>query len=382
MKSILAILVVLLSLAATGCQQESAAQPAAATPPANEVWVTQQQLREAGVQTSVVSQEPVGNTLQATGRVTFSDVHVSHIFSPVTGRVTNVLVSLGERVRRGQSLAVIQSPDMGSAVSDVTKAEADLVAARRDYERQKELYDAHAAAQRDFEAAENNYVKAKAERDRAVAKSRLLLSSSGSSAAMTQQYDLRSSIDGEVVARNVNLGAEVQGQYSGGNSPELFTIGNLDKVWVLADVFEVDLPRVKPDAPAAISVVAFPGKVFNGSVDWISGSLDPQTRTAKVRCIIDNSEHLLRPEMYATVGIQTEARRKLAIPRSAVLRLGDRMVVFVDKGSLPNGSERFERRLVSIDETQAAEYVPLLGGARAGERIVTAGAIVLSGGGE
>jgi cobalt-zinc-cadmium efflux system membrane fusion protein len=377
MKTILAALTIILSFAACRCQQESAAQPAAATPPADEVWITPQQLREGHIQTTLVSLEPVGNSLAATGRVTFSDVRVSHVFSPVTGRVTSVLVSLGERVRQGQPLAVIQSPDMGSALSDVTRAEADLAAAQRDYERQKELYDAHAAAQRDFEAAESTYRKAKAERDRAADKSRLL---GGRAESPSYVFVLRAPIDGEVVARNVNLGAEVQGQYSGGNAPELFTVGNLDRVWVMADVFEVDLPRVREGIPAYVNVVAFPGKTFYGTVDWISGSLDPQTRTAKVRCTIDNREHLLRPEMYATVAIQTEARRKLAIPRSAVVRLADTMVVFVDKGAAPNGGERFERRLVSVDETQAADYVPVVSGVQRGEKIVSSGAVILSGG--
>lgn len=374
-KFIASTLALAFPLLLAGCQRSSEAQEVSRQTPPNEVWVTPKQIREAAIATSVVAERPVGNTLATTGRVTFSDNRVAHVFSPVTGRVTNLLVALGTRVGRGTPLAVIASPDIGSVASDLQKAEADLSAAQRDYERQKELYENHAAAQRDFEAAESNYRKAKAERDRAAQKARLL--ATGDSG----QYILRAPIEGDVVARNATLGMEVQGQYSGGNAAELFTVGNLDSVWVLADVFEVDLARVHAGAPVAVNVVTWPGRTFHGRVDWISGALDPATRTAKVRCTIDNAAHLLRPEMYATVSLTTDAHPKLSVPRTAVVRLGDELVAFVDKGKAANGDERFERRIVAIDESEAGDYAPVLRGLAAGERVVSAGAIILSGSG-
>jgi cobalt-zinc-cadmium efflux system membrane fusion protein len=377
MKFIPIIAMTLLLMIAAGCHRETTAQPAGETPPPNEVWVTPKQIEEAGIQTTEVGEQQLRNALLTTGRITFSDTRVAHVFSPVTGRVTNLYASLGQTVHRGDALASIESPDLGTAVSDLEKAEADLAAARRDYERQKELYDAHAAAQRDFEAAEATYRKAKAERDRAAEKSHLLLVSDKSKT--TQAYLLRSPIDGQVVARALNPGMEVQGQYSGGASVELFTIGNLDRVWVLADIFEVDLSRVKNGAPVTINVVSYPDRQFTGTVDWISGSLDPTTRTAKVRCTIDNSSHVLRPEMFATVSVATDTQPHLAIPRSAVLRLGDQMVAFVDAGESPRGARRFERRVIAVDETQAGMYVAVLRGLTPGERVVSSGAIILSG---
>lgn len=376
--ALLAATLLLLLMAATSCQRESAAQPGnGITPPPNELWITQKQIQESGIATTEVSERPVGNSLTTTGRVAFSDAHVGHVFSPVTGRVTNCLAALGQRVQRGEALAILQSPDLATAVSDVEKADADLVAAQRDYERQKELYEAHAAAQRDFEAAESNYRKAKAEQVRASQKASLL---SGGTHG-TQEYVLRSPIDGDIVARNATLGVEVQGQYSGGSAPELFTIADLSSVWVLADVFEVDLPRVKVGAPVTLSVVSYPGRPFTGSVDWISGALDPATRTAKVRCTIANADRTLRPEMYATVSIATDTHEKLAVPRSAVVRLGEQMVAFVDKGPSPSGGERYERRVVGVDESEAGDLVPVTHGLQRGEKVVSSGAIILSGSG-
>ena len=208
-------------------------------------------------------------------------------------------------------------------------------------------------------------------------KSHLLLASNVSK--RTQNYVLRSPIDGQVVARAVTPGMEVQGQYSGGSAPELYTIGNLNTVWVVADVFEVDLPRVRIGAPVTVIVISYPGKIFNGKVDWISGALDPATRTAKVRCTIDNRDQSLRPEMYASVSIATDATPKLAVPRTAVVRLGDQMVAFVDRGSAPNGMRRFERRVIDVDETQAGTFVPVLRGLAPGEKVVSSGAVILSG---
>ncbi len=375
-RTTIAVISLTLLLAASACQRETAAQPIAVARPANEVWVTQKQIRETGIATTDVADRSIGNSLVTTGRITFSDTRVAHVFSPVTGRLTNCLVALGQSVHRGTPLATIESPDLGTAVSDLEKAEADLVAAQRELERQKELYEAHAAAQRDYEAAESSFKKASAERDRAAQKSNLLLAGKHTT---TQEYTVRSPIDGEVVARTLSLGMEVQGQYSGGNTPELFSIGNLDPVWVLADVFELDLPRLRIGAPVQINVVSYPGHRFEGRVDWISGVLDPATRTVKVRCTIANADHLLHPEMYATVEIVTDAHEKLAVPRTSVVRLGDLMVTYVDKGPSGDGSERFERRIVSVDDTEAGDYVPVTRGLRPGERVVTSGAIILAG---
>ncbi len=171
----------------------------------------------------------------------------------------------------------------------------------------------------------------------------------GNANTVTQQYTLPSPVDGEVLLRNITPGVEVQGQYSGGATVELYTIGELDKVWVLGDLYEMDIARVKVGVPAQVTVVAYPGKVFAGKVDWVSGSLDPNTRTAKVRCTFDNPEKLLRPLMYATVQISVDQESALAIPRNALLRLGEDKSVFLEIGE-DKGYVRFKRVVVDVDE--------------------------------
>ena len=362
---------------APGCVVRRAESASPQKPPPDEIWLTERQIRESQMATGSVAVRALGTQVITSGRVTFDDRRVAHVFSPVTGRVVRIMADPGQRLKAGAALAMIESPDVGNAFADLGKAEADLVAAEHDLARQKDLYQAHAGAQKDLEVAEDNFGKARAEMERARRKARLFRG--GAANAVTQEFVLRAPIDGEVVARAVNPGVEVQGQYAGGTAVELFTIGELDRVWVVADVFEMDLGKVKTGAPIAIHVVTYPDRVFTGQVDWIADTLDPQTRTARVRCSVANPDRALKPEMYATVGIGTEDRPRAAIARSAVIRIGEQTVTFVYVGDSPDGRARFTRRMVAVNDEEGGEFLPVLGGLNVGERVVTSGAILLSG---
>ncbi len=368
--------VLAIALAASSCHKAPAAEETAGPPPpAGEVWLTPTQVNDAKIGVATVNVQDVDDTILTSGTVTLDDLRSGHVFSPVTGRVVKILAQLGERVTKGQALAMIESPDIGSAVSDVHKAEADLLAAQHAFKRKKELYEEKAGPASDVEAAEDTYRRAKAELERAREKQALL--KVGSVDAVTQTYTLTSPIDGEILLRSINPGIEVQGQYSGGASVELFTIGELDRLWVLGDVYEMDLARVHVGVPATVTVVAYPGKVFTGRVDWVSGTLDPATRTAKVRCTFDNPGRLLKPMMYATVQISVDQKKAIAIPRNALLRLGDDKVVFTQIGD-SDGKVRFQRVAVDVDEGESSAWLEVKHGLQPGQKIVTSGAILLS----
>jgi cobalt-zinc-cadmium efflux system membrane fusion protein len=183
---------------------------------------------------------------------------------------------------------------------------------------------------------------------------------------------------------------EVQGQYSGGAGNncipgittnavcgELFTIGDVDKVWILGDIYEVDLARVHVGAAASVTTVAYPDLVFKGTVDWLSGGLDTNTRTAKVRVTVDNPDKKLRPMMYATVAISVDQRKAVAIPRSAIVPLDVYKVVFIRVGEA-DGKQHFQRLPVDLDESLSGPYVAVKHGAVAGQSIVAHGALALS----
>lgn len=341
--------------------------------PADEAWISQAQMEAARIRVEEVTARDVEDAVEIGGRLAFDDQRVTHVFSPVAGRVSRVLARLGERVRKGSPLVAIVSPDVGSAVSDSMKAQADLAAAQAEYQRQRELFEARAGARRDLDAAESAYRKARAEHQRSLEKTRLL--HQGTVDQVTQEFVLRSPIDGEIVARNVNPGMEVQGQYSGAQvSVELFTIGDLSRLWVLCDLYEMDLPRIREGDRVSIRVAAYPDRVFQGTVDWAGDILDPATHTAKARVVVPNPERLLKPEMYQMVTIAVPGKQVVVVPRSALVRLGDATVVFVESGQTPDGKLAFKRRRVVANEERAGGLVPV-DGLAPGERVIVEGAI-------
>ena len=377
--SIAAAAVVALLTLAAGCKPKEPPPepPKGPQAPPGQVWLTPDQIKEAHISVKPIGLEDVDDTILASGRVSFADVKVSHVFSPVTGRVMGVKALLGQKLKKGDPLAVIQSPDIGQFSADYAKAIADLAATERDFKREKELWEKHATSQKDFENAEDAFRKARAERDRAGQKAAML--HSGAIDTVSQTFTLVAPVNGEVLVRNLSAGVEVQGQYSGGTSQELFTIGELDEVWVIADVYELDMSRVTVGSPASVKVVAYPDKTFEGKVDWVSGMLDPASRTAKVRCTFANPDRYLKPEMYATITISVEERRELAIPKGSAIRLGEKTLVYVQRGSAPDGRLVFEMLPVEIDEGEGGKWLPVSKGLAAGDKVVTAGTVLLSG---
>jgi len=233
-----------------------------------EVWLTDAQAAQAKIELRPLARENVDDTVVTAGRFTFDDARVAHVYSPVNGRVTNIAAALGQRVKPRGPLATIDSPEIGQFSSDVNKAQADLVAAEHDYNRKRDLFANHACSQFDYEQAEDNYRKAQSELDRARQKMLLLHGASGG--GVDQRYLVTSPIEGEIIARNISPGIEVQGQYSGSSPVELFTVGELDRVWMLADVYEMDVARVKLDAKVQVSV--------SSRASW-TGSAVPSTKT-------------------------------------------------------------------------------------------------------
>jgi cobalt-zinc-cadmium efflux system membrane fusion protein len=365
-------LVCLIAVSLASCGHDT--KPEAPRAPPGEAWLSAQQMQAGQVVTQSIEERDLGATITTSGRVAFDDQKVAHVFSPVTGRVIEVLASLGDKVAKGTPLAIIDSPDLGQAKSDVDKAQADLTAAEHELQRQKELVEAQAGAKRDLEQAQGNQAKAHAEVERARERLKLLHGEDGSG----ERFTLRAPIAGEVIARNLNPGIEVSGQYANGAAAELFTVGATDLVWLWADLFEMDSAAVQKGAQLAAQVPAYPKRDFTGRVDWISPALDPATRTARVRCVLPNPRGELKPEMYATVRIATNDRRALALPRSAVLHLGEQTIVFIQSGKTESGLVRFQRRTVHVDENAAGDLLPVIDGLQRGDIVVITGGLQLT----
>jgi cobalt-zinc-cadmium efflux system membrane fusion protein len=363
--------------ALTGCHQKDASAGEAPAASAGTVSVSPALLESDKIEVSTVAERDVDNAVTTSGRVTFEDLKVAHVVSPVSGRVVELKAALGQRVKKGDTLATIRSPDIGQVSADLAKAKAELAAAEHNYNRKRDLFAAEATSASDYEAAEDTYRQAKAEKDRAEQKARLLRS--GRLDGVTQWYSISSPIDGEVIARDVNPGAELQGEYSNGTSAPLFTVGELDRVWVMADVYEVDVARVAVGARVRVSVMAYPDVTFEGKVDWVPGTLDPTSHTMRVRCTFENPERQLKPEMYATVQISVPGRNNLVVPRSAVVRLGEQQVVFVQHEA-HDGTFHFERTPVEVDDLGGERSLVRVDyGLETGMRVVTNGAQAIAG---
>ena len=283
------------------------------------------------------------------------------------GRVVDLRVRLGDTVRKGQVLMSMASADVGQALADLQKFQADGELARRAHDRARTLSEHEALAAKDLEAASNADDKAQADLRAAQEKVRLL---GGNAEHPSSTIDLRAPVSGTIVEQNVTGSAGVK---SLENSPNLFTIADLSRVWVLCDVYENNLQQVRLGDHATVRLNAYPDRPLTARVSNIGRVLDPATRTAKVRLELENREGILKPGMFATVTFtaqQTVSRSVL--PASAVLRLHDKDWVFI-----PAGASRFKRVEIQTAPGSRDQLHAVLSGLRPGDRVV-ANALQLS----
>ncbi len=327
--------------------------PKRAATPGNDVLITKEQVTKMKVEVQQVDIRDVDDTVVTTGKVAFDDQKIVHEFSPVTGKAVRVIAQLGDHVKRGRPARRHRVAGLGVATSDFGKANADLIAAEHDYRRRRELLETHAdlAARRRDRGRQLPQSEGGA-RARA-AKSGALPPRLGDGPELP--YDgrpRRRSVHEERSRRAWKSPVSTAARTPSSSSRS----AQADKVWVFADLFELDVSRVKLGAKVVVNVASYPGKTFEGKVDWISGALDKDTHATKLRCSFDNADGSLQPEMFATVKIAVDQKKSLAIPRSSVLRFGDQTVVFLDRGP-KDGKEHFERIPVTVDEGEGSEWL-------------------------
>jgi membrane fusion protein, heavy metal efflux system len=311
-----------------------------------------------------------------TGRLYWNEETTVGVFTPVAGRVTKILVDLGQPISVGEPLAEIDSPDFAQALANTRTAVGNLAAADKAYVRTKELLAHGAAAMKDVEAAEAAYVAAVAERDRSEA---VLANYGGSDKSTNAVYLLRSPIAGALVDKNINPGQELRADLMLANAPNLFApsfvVSDPTKLWLQLDVAESDLPALQPGLSLQIHSRSFPDKVFDGKVDLIGATMDPNTRTVKIRGIVNNPDKLLKAEMYVLVDVvQAQSRAGemgVEVPSKALFMKGDDSFVFVE-----NAPGTYERKQVKVG-IEKDNKVPIYEGISAGQNVVIEGALLL-----
>ena len=362
-------------------------EPAAPSPPpqATEVAVlSEHQLPQLTIEP--VREQPLTVERETTGKVSFNEERLTPVYTPYAGRVLEVLAHKGAAVRPGQPLLVLEAPelvtvqnDLAAARSDLTKARIGLDAARVAAERARGLYTQGAIATKDVQQAELELARAQDEQQRAQAvlagvEHRLALfgKKPDEIARLGNQVDrqmvLRAPIAGTIVERKVGLGQYLRADAS----DALFLLADLSTVWVLADVYESDLADMRLDTPVEISVAAYPHLTLPARVAAIHPTVDPASRTVRVRCLVQNTEGLLKPDMFANITVRSLTPHTVpVVPAGAVVSQGTETVVFVEEEA-----GRFRQRQVQLGrEMQGALVVQ--SGVRPGERVVTHGVLLL-----
>jgi len=315
-------------------------------------------------------------TIETSGKIQFNEEQLVRVNAPLTGRVVEVLGRPGDVVESGHRLLVLDSPDLGAAKSDYAKAVADLERSEKALNLDRDLFEVKAISEKEVHDAENEYRKAAAEKERAA--SRLLalglpqaqLKNVANREDTSTQIVVSAPRGGVIVERNVTSGQAVT--FGQSDTPtNLFVIADLSSMWVVADVYEPDIPKVRLGQSVTITPPCCPNERFDGKVTYISDSVDPQTRTVKVRAVVPNRGRMLKAEMFVRATMNTGSSTVLAIPQSAVQSEEGQTFVLVDKG---NG--RYERRPVKLG-SDLDGIVEVVAGITPQDRIVSTGSILL-----
>jgi membrane fusion protein, heavy metal efflux system len=366
----LAAVVLVVAVSTTACSPKTDSAPQSAAEAPSNIKLTAAQRENIHLYT--VASVNFRKTVEATGTVDFDNEQATSVLAPFSGPVSRLLVSLGEHVKQGQPLAVVDSPDFATAISAYRKAIAAAQTARRLADLDKDLVEHNGVSRREADQAESDALSAEADREAAL---QSLISLQVPAHAIKDIQDgrpisrldgiIRAPIAGTVVEKLITPGQLLQA----GTTP-CFTVADLSRVWVMTQVFGSDLESVRVGDQADVMAGIGSAK-FSGIVDNISALVDPDTRSVVARVVVENPGDLLKKQMYVRVAIQArEESAGLLVPVSAVLRddVNLPFVYFLQ----PDGS--FARQHVTLGYRSGEQY-DIADGLKAGDQIVVDGGI-------
>lgn len=312
--------------------------------------------------TTTVSEE----TLALSGRLIWDETRTVRVFAPLGGRILKLSVNPGDKVKAGDTLAVLTSPDFGEAQAEAAKAGADFGVAARSVERARELHKAGVIADKELEQAEADFARAGAERNRTAARTRAY-GSIGS--GVDQQFALRAPIAGMVVERNANAGQEVRPDQAGETA--LFVISDPGHLWVNLDLPETAIGSVRPGMMVRLKISALDDEVYEAKVEHVADFIDPNTRRMRARAVIDNADRRLKAEMFANAEITVSRDAFIRVPAATVILLGKAQYVFIE-----DAPGRFRRQPV-VAEDSGFGSMRVKSGLKPGDKVVSEGALLL-----
>lgn len=368
-----------------------AAEDHGADLPAGTVEIPEAAQKNATVEVAPVAITRLPGTLEVTGSVTPDESRVAHVRPLARGVVETIAVSLGSRVTRGQPLLTYDNIELGQLVGEYLTEQAALRQAqtnrevkRTSLDRAESLIKIEAIARQELDVRRAEFANEEAAVSSGQARvsrveeqlHRFGLSEADLKALKPDAQEaphrasshstLRAPFAGVVTKFDVAAGEVVE------PAKELFTVADISTVWVLADVYEKDLSKITRDGSVDIQVDAYPDRTFAGRITHVSDLIDPTTRTAKVRCVVENRDGALKLDMFAKVLLgTTEERQALAVPSDAVQQVDNQSIVFVRQSAT-----RFQRRTVQVGR-RSGELVEILGGLEVGQAVVGKGSFYL-----
>lgn len=318
---------------------------------------------------AAVGQQTSPHDVSLPATVEANPANTVNIVPPLTGKLLELKVRLGDSVKRGQVLATLSAPDLAQAVADAQKARDALDLAQRALVRARGVNEAGSNAAKDVEAAQSSVVQQTAELRRSEARLRSLGAEGGTgqTAQAAQVLKIVAPMAGTVTALNAAAGANLNDA-----NAVLMTVSNLDSVWVTVNVPESVVGSVAPGQNAVVTLAAYPGRSFSGKVGFVSAVLDADTRRARARIVFANPEGLFKPNMYATAVLGVPQAAQAQVPASALLMNNDSVSVFVEAEPWT-----FVRRMVELGR-EDGDSVRIRSGLAAGERVVVRGGVLLN----
>ncbi|GAB3553695.1 efflux RND transporter periplasmic adaptor subunit [Spirosoma fluminis] len=308
------------------------------------------------IQTEEVKTTPIRSQLQLIGRVVPDENRVIRVFPLVSGNVRDVRAELGDYVQKGQTLAVIQSGEVISYNSELVQAQAELRLAEKNLQVAKDMYADKLNSERDVLVARKEVEREQAELNRLKEVLQIYGADSNS------QSVVKAPISGYVLEKNINRGTQLRSD----DAASVFTISQLNVIWVLANVNESDISRMKEGVPAQIQTLSYPGQVFTGTVDKVYNVLDQTTKTMQVRIRLPNEKMLLKPGMNASVTLSFQEGGELpSVPARALIfdKSKQFVMVFHDR-------KHIDTREVQVHKSHG-DVAYIRSGLRPGERVIT-----------
>ncbi|HJU04252.1 MAG TPA: efflux RND transporter periplasmic adaptor subunit [Nitrospiraceae bacterium] len=378
----------LLVFLTVGCNEARVEQPAAKATAEQEkgqagdesgaphqLTVPPEALTGQAFQTSVIERRPFRDEITATATIKPNEYRLAHLSPRIEGRVIDVKAVLGQHVKAGQVLALMDSIELGQKKSDFLQAKTNHQVDKRNYVREEGLYKEQITSEKEFLDAKGRHEKSLAAFRAAHEALRLIGLSEkdikridwSTKGQPLSYFPLVSSLNGTVIERTITLGELITPK------DKAFTVADLSTVWIILDVYEQNVLAVRKGAEVEITVDAFPGEIFKGTIVYLSEVLNPETRTIDARVEIPNPQRRLRPGMFARAAVILPGRGPAALvaPLAALQQVNDKTVVFVEKKP-----GTYEVRQVTV-ERRSPLYGEIREGLHDGEAVVTTGSFYL-----